>query len=343
MVRSRVVQPPVLTLEHVKSTMSMSSPTAALSSNRPLGTGGNLRRRLVLHHVPLALLSAVVLALFMNLPLFDIGAYPHPDIVSGALPHQQAEGRPTSHGKSQDRPMHNGVDEAGPTGHDRGQSGPIGHGGHHNGPMSHAAGRTSGRNSSPDEIRHGSFIRQFTVATGYIALAFLALTLLIGPANLLLRRRVPVSNYLSRDVGAWAAIFSVVHLIVALLAHVNDGGLIASFLHFFVAPDGSLLTNSFGLGNWTGLAALVIVVGLMAISNDFALRKLKAKLWKRLQRLNYALFALVIAHAFFYGALLRATSPFTLLLGLSVIAVFVGQAAGVRLWRRRFSQPPWLE
>jgi len=186
--------------------------------------------------------------------------------------------------------------------------------------------------------RH-SFVPQLTVATGYVALGLLGLTLLVGPANLLLHRRGPVSNYLSRDVGTWAAIFSVVHVIVALMAHVNGSGLIASFLHFFVAEDGSLLTNSFGLGNWTGLAALVIVVGLPAISNDFALRRLKAKLWKRLQRLNYALFALVILHAFFYGALLRATSPFTFLLGISVIAVLVGQTVGVLLWRRRYTRP----
>src|SRR5881628_3323292 len=100
---------------------------------------------------------------------------------------------------------------------------------------------------------------------------------------------------------------------------------------------GDVSRNSFGLGNWTGLTATLIVVGLLTISSDLALRTLKAPAWKSLQRLNYALFALVIAHAFFYGALLRLTSPFTLLLALSVIAVFVGQGVGVWLWRRRDS------
>ena len=104
-------------------------------------------------------------------------------------------------------------------------------------------------------------------------------------------------------------------------------------LDYFIV-DGSPLTNSFGLGNWTGLAALVIVVGLLALSSDVALRTLKFRTWKWLQRLNYALFALVILHALFYGALVRLDSPFTLLLGLSVIAVFVGQAVGIWLWRR---------
>jgi DMSO/TMAO reductase YedYZ heme-binding membrane subunit len=58
---------------------------------------------------------------------------------------------------------------------------------------------------------------------------------------------------------------------------------------------------------------------------------------KRLQRLNYVLFALVIAHAFFCGALERTESPYTLLLLLSVIAIVVGQAVGVALYRRRYS------
>ncbi|MBI2072896.1 MAG: ferric reductase-like transmembrane domain-containing protein [Gemmatimonadetes bacterium] len=243
----------------------------------------------------------------MRLPLFEANVYPHGDLFSGTFPQERGEG------------------------------GAMGHGGDHTGPMDHGGGQTSTHTPSPDQIRHRSFTRQFTVATGYVALGLLGLTLLIGPANLLLRRRNPVSNYLSRDVGTWASVGSVVHVILGLQVH--GSGQIRDFLNYFVAPDGSPWLNSFGLGNWTGLAALVIVVGLLAISSDVALRKLKARRWKRLQHLNYALFALVIAHAFFYyGALLRVTSPFTLLLGLSVIVVFVGQAVGVWLWRRRSSR-----
>ena len=117
----------------------------------------------------------------------------------------------------------------------------------------------------------------------------------------------------------------------------HGSGQIQHFLDFFVA-DGSPLTNSFGVGNWTGLAGLVIVAGLLALSSDAALGKLKAKHWKRLQRVNYALFALVIAHAFFYGALLREDSPYTFLLGVIVIVVVVGQGLGVWLYRRRYSR-----
>jgi sulfoxide reductase heme-binding subunit YedZ len=195
----------------------------------------------------------------------------------------------------------------------------------------HGRDQTSRSDQPPRAAFLGLSIRGFTVATGYVATGLLLLTLLIGPANLLLRRRNPVSSYLRRDVGAWAALFSVVHVVYGLQVHKK----LSDFVHYFVTPGGSPLTNSFGLGNWTGLAALVIVAGLLALSNDAALRKLKAKRWKRLQRLNYALFALVIAHAFFYGALLRTDSPYTALLLLGVIAAFVGQAVGYGLYRRR--------
>lgn len=187
---------------------------------------------------------------------------------------------------------------------------------------------------NPDDLQNRGLMARFTTATGYLGLGLLALTLLVGPANLLLRKRNSISSYVRRDMGTWTAIVSVVHVIVGFQVHGPPASLGERMLRYFFAADGSPLTNAFGLGNWTGLAATVIVVGLLGISSDFALRKLKAGPWKWLQRLNYALFALVIAHAVYYGALLRVTSPSTLLLGLSVIAVFVGQAVGVWLWRR---------
>ena len=218
-------------------------------AGRTLGTGRELRRRALLHHVPLALASAIGLVV-----LIDV---------------------------------------------------------------------------SPS---HGGFsISQAASPTGDVALVLLAVTLLIGPANLMLRRRNPVNNYLRRDVGTWTAIFSVVHVIVGFQGH---GGSVFGFVDYFVA-DGRPLTNSFGLGNWTGLAATVIVVGLLVVSTDRYLRELKARHWKDLQRLNYTLFALVVVHAVFYGALRRMTSPFTLVLVFTVIVVVLGQAVGIWLWRRR--------
>jgi sulfoxide reductase heme-binding subunit YedZ len=179
--------------------------------------------------------------------------------------------------------------------------------------------------------RRSFSISQLASPTGDVALVLLAVTLLIGPVNLLLRRRNPINNYLRRDAGAWTAIFSVVHVIVGFQGH---GGGAFGFLDYFVA-DGRPLINSFGLGNWTGLAATLIVVGLLVLSTDRSLRELKAKRWKDLQRLNYTLLALVFLHAVFYGALGRMTSPFTIVLISTFILVLAGQVLGIWLWRRR--------
>jgi hypothetical protein len=64
-------------------------------------------------------------------------------------------------------------------------------------------------------------------------------------------------------VGMWTAIASVVHAVFGLQVHANGLTLGSILGYFFRLRDGRLLTNSFGLGNWTGLAATVIVVGLL--------------------------------------------------------------------------------
>lgn len=180
--------------------------------------------------------------------------------------------------------------------------------------------------------RGGISLSQIVISTGYVATVFLALTLLIGPANLILRRRNPVSTYLRRDLGVWTALWSLAHVVLAFqMGHEEGMARIVAF--FFV--DGKPLTNSFGWGNWTGLAATVIAVALLVTSTDRMMRELSGKRWKTIQRFNYGVFALVVLHAIFYGALQRMPSPLTLLLIGTCVAVLVGQAVGIRLWRRR--------
>jgi methionine sulfoxide reductase heme-binding subunit len=250
----------------------MSTQAATLLPGKRVPSG-DLTRRFLLHHTPLAIVSAAILLLFMSL-----SPGPFVDIFSGTFPKSV---------------------------------GAMGNGG-----------------------GGSSLVRQLTFATGYLAVVLLALTLLIGPFNLILRRSNPVSSYLRRDVGMWTAAFSVIHVILGFQVHGDVSRGVWSFLIFFVTDRGPL-TNSFGLGNWTGLGALVIVLVLLAISTDNTLRELKAKTWKDLQRLNYTLFGLVVLHALFYGAPARITSPFTALLMLTVTAVVAGQAVGIWLWRRR--------
>ena len=311
--------------------LSMVPHTAAFG--RPLGAGGNVRLRLLAHHAPIAVVSAIALTVFLRVSLFDASRYAHADITTSVFPttHVGSTATPTGETDARDR---------------------IPHGAEHGGAVLHAGHGSHGVRSSPDASPGGrggigqehasqpagrggarAGARQWTFATGYAALGLLALTLLVGPANLLLRRRTPVSNYLSRDLGLWAMAASVAHVVLGFEVH--GSGAMRDWLHYFVAADGRPLTNSFGLANWTGLGGLLVGLTLLAVSNDRALATLKASRWKRIQRLNYGLFGLVILHAVFYGALLRARSPFTRLLAFSLGVVLAGQVLGILLWRRR--------
>lgn len=292
------------------------------SSNQPLGqplggTDGNLHYRFLHFHVPIALVSAIVLFLWMSLPVFQAAGHQGSPQAAQSTNHQSphAAGTPST--------MHQGESHQGTPQADG---------------MTPSMNHTGNQTANAEGIQNRLLVARFTTATGYIALGLLGLTLLIGPANLLLHRRAPISSYLARDVGMWAALVSLIHVIAGFFVHGPPAPLIERIRFYFFALDGSPLTNSFGWGNWTGLAATVIVVGLLAISSDLALRKLKAKRWKNLQRLNYVLFVLVIAHAIFYGALMRVTSITTLLLDLIVILVFIGQIVGVWLWQRRHTR-----
>jgi hypothetical protein len=115
-------------------------------------------------------------------------------------------------------------------------------------------------------------VRALTVASGYVALVLLAVTLLIGAANLLLCRSNRVSTYLRRDAGTWTVGWSVAHLVLALGAH---GGGTRAIPASFAAHSGAPRTDGFYIGNWTGLVALVLALGLMAIRH----RREPARVW----------------------------------------------------------------
>ena len=307
---------------------------ATQSSNSPLGqplggTNGDLRYRFLHFHIPLALVSAAVIFLWMSLPLFQAAGHQGPPQGAQASNHQnpQVIGTPSM--------MHQGENHQNQP-QVEGQAMDHQSSSQANG-MTASMDHNGNQNESSQRNQNRLFLARLTTATGYVGLGLIGLTLLIGPANLLLRRRTPISSYLARDIGMWAAIVSVIHVIVGLFVHGPPAPLIKRILFYFIAPDGTLLNNNFGWGNWTGLAATVIVVGLLAISNDVSLRKLKAKRWKNLQRFNYALFAIVILHAMFYGALIRITSISTILLGIIISLVFIGQMIGIWLWQRRHS------
>jgi sulfoxide reductase heme-binding subunit YedZ len=138
-------------------------------------------------------------------------------------------------------------------------------------------------------------------ATAYPAIVLLAVTLLIGPLNLIRRMANPVSSDLRRDTGIWAGILGVVHTAVGQCVHLRG----RPWLYYIYGRTEGyhgfpLRHDLFGFSNYTGAISALVLIALMATSNDFSLRLLGAKRWKKLQRWNYAAFTLAGMHALGY-------------------------------------------
>ncbi len=148
--------------------------------------------------------------------------------------------------------------------------------------------------------RDGSAAAGLSLATAFVGLAFLGATLMVGPLNERLGRPNPVSTNLRRDIGIWAAIGGVIHTVAGLQVHMKG-----DIVRYFI-PDlatGHFISKgvvAFLSANYTGLGATLLLLVLLAISNDVALRTIGVTRWKRIQRLNYLLFALVVVHGILY-------------------------------------------
>jgi sulfoxide reductase heme-binding subunit YedZ len=186
-------------------------------------------------------------------------------------------------------------------------------------------------------VRSPSTARRLTLATAYPGLALLAATLWLGPWYVLRGRRSPVSVGWRRDLGIWAAILAAIHTVVGLRVHFRG-----DWRRYFLSPrqDGGLprlRVDGMGWANHAGLAALLLLLVLLAISNDIALRRLGPVRWKAIQRWNYAAFALVGAHAVVFQVMARRAPPaIILVVGLLGLTAAI-QLMGVRV--RRASRP----
>lgn len=179
---------------------------------------------------------------------------------------------------------------------------------------------------------------RLSMATAYSALLFLGATLALGPVRVLRGRHSPANTYLRRDVGIWAGILALAHTAAGLTVHF-PGRMWKYFLDR--APTWSTLPHlrldGFGAANYTGLASALVLILLLALSNDRSLRALGTPRWKGLQRWNYVAFTLMAAHGVLYQVLESRAVPWIGVFVASVVAVAILQLAGFTVTRRRRS------
>jgi sulfoxide reductase heme-binding subunit YedZ len=85
----------------------------------------------------------------------------------------------------------------------------------------------------------------------------------------------------------------------------------------------------FGLANYTGALGTLLLIGLLATSNDFSLRRFGTRGWKQLQRWNYAVFALVAVHSFAFQGVETQKVQWVITAVACVFAALALQIAGV--------------
>ena len=175
-------------------------------------------------------------------------------------------------------------------------------------------------------------IPRLSFASAYPALFLLCLTLLLGPWKQLIGERLAVSFDLRRDIGIWAGISGLIHTGTGQFVHMAGRfWLYYIYDQWEVAHIQPFRHDLFGFDNDTGLLAALILLALLAMSNDASMRWLGTPGWKSLQRWNYACFVLAAAHTFGY----QSGGGRGWFLVTSIAAVAITCALQFVGWRRR--------
>jgi methionine sulfoxide reductase heme-binding subunit len=180
--------------------------------------------------------------------------------------------------------------------------------------------------SPPPDVRH-----RLSMASAYAAIVYLAVSLAIGPYRIWRKIPNPVSFDFRRDVGIWAGLLATLHTIVGLTVHLRG----RMWMYFVkVLHPLRVQVSLFGLANYLGAVAMLVLLLLMLISNDLSVRRLGTARWKSIQRLTYVAAVLTVAHGFAYQFVEKREAVWVaVLLGFVVVASGI-QAAGFFRLRR---------
>jgi sulfoxide reductase heme-binding subunit YedZ len=176
-------------------------------------------------------------------------------------------------------------------------------------------------------------VTRASFATAYPAFALLSATLLLGPLNLLRGRPNPVSIDLRRDCGIWAGILGIAHAAVGQFVHLRG----RPWLYYIYGPTEHhhrflVRHDLFGLANYSGALGTLLLIALLATSNDISLRRLRGGSWKALQRWNYAVFALAAIHAIAFQAIEKQKRAYVAVVAACIATAATTQCAG---WIKR--------
>ena len=179
----------------------------------------------------------------------------------------------------------------------------------------------------------GSWLDGVSLATAYLCLLFMGIALSLGPFRAVKAQPLPLNIYLRRDFGIWAALTGLVHLFVGTEVSMSQ-----AYMQLYVNLSKSGLSESlraqlFSWGSIAGFVVGIFVLILLLLSNDFVIRVLGARWWKRLQRVAYPAFLLTVLHGFAFQALEARNLILVAVVALVFVSVVVLQVRGFRARR----------
>lgn len=171
---------------------------------------------------------------------------------------------------------------------------------------------------------------QLSLATAHVGFYLIVASLLLGPWQVWRKRPNPVSTDLRRDIGIWGGVLGIVHVVLGLGVH-----MVGKMGEYFFKPAGDrglmpLRIDLFGFANDLGVVAGLILVVLVAISSDVALKSLGRDRWKRWQRANYFGAAATVLHGAVYQVLEHRVLWLVAVFAGTTLLALVAQGAGYR-------------
>jgi len=176
---------------------------------------------------------------------------------------------------------------------------------------------------------------RLSLLTAWLCFLLLAAALCIGPWRALRSGQPTLNDLLRRDLGIWAAIVALAHLLAATVVVMTP----LYYSRYINGADNQPLSNPVGqLSIISGYLIGIVCLVLLAASNNRALRVLGAQRWKRLQRWAYVIFALTAAHGLAFQYIEFRTGSWLTVLSLASLVVLALQLAGRRAVIQRAQQ-----
>ena len=145
-------------------------------------------------------------------------------------------------------------------------------------------------------------IWRLSMTFAYTCLILLSITMSIGTVNLLLKRPNPTHNPSRRAFGVAAGFAGLAHLIFAITIHADGLDILPQFVR---STDSAIVPriDRHGIANYAGLFQAGLLIALMMLSLNQAIKHLGLSRWKMLQRLVYFAFVSIALHGLIYQAI----------------------------------------